>query len=188
MTYVAILDADVLHPHVAVDLVLRLAERRLFQPAWSEEILEEVHRSLVRRGLDPSRIASRIGVMRQQFPEAMTAGVGRFLAAVPAAVDPGDHHVVAAALAARADAIVTRNVRDFAPNEVIGRGIEVQSLDAFLLNQWSLDADALVGVLDEMEEDRTRPPKTVEEILDSLSPLAPSFVIAVRDSIAPDRR
>lgn len=183
MAYVAILDADVLHPHVAVDLLLRLAERRLFQPAWSEEILEEVHRSLIRRGLDPTRIARRLEVMRMQFPEAMTVDVGHFLTAVPTAVNSGDHHVVAAALAARADAIVTRNVRDFAPHELIGLGIEVQSLDAFLLNQWSLDVDTLASVLREMEEDRNRPPKTVGEILDSLSPLAPAFADAMREAI-----
>lgn len=185
MAYVAVLDADVLHPHVAVDLLLRLAERRLFQPAWSEQILEEVQGSLIRRGLDPSRIAHRLDVMREHFPEAMTPEVGRFMAAVPAAVDRGDHHVVAAAFAARADAIVTRNVRDFAPSELIGLGIEVQSLDAFLLNQWSLDPDALADVLQQMEEDRTRPPETVEEILIALRQLAPTFSDAVRGAIAP---
>jgi predicted nucleic acid-binding protein len=185
LAYVAVLDADVLHPHIAVDLLLRLAERRFFQPAWSEEILEEVHRSLIRRGLDPARIARRIDVMRKHFPEAMTSEVGRFMAAVPAAVDPGDHHVVAAAFAARADAIVTRNVRDFAPSELIGLGIEVQSLDAFLRNQWSLDTDALTDVLQQMEEDRTRPPKTMDELLNALRLLAPTFADAVRESVAP---
>lgn len=185
MAYVAVLDADVLHPHVAVDLLLRLAERRLFQPVWSEETLEEVHRSLVRRRLDPTRIAHRLDVMREQFPEAMTSEVGRFMAAVPATVDPGDHHVVAAAFAARADAIVTRNVRDFAPSQLIGLGIEVQSLDAFLLNQWSLDPDTVAAVLDQMGEDRTRPPKMVAEILIALRQLAPAFSDAVRASVSP---
>jgi len=78
-----------------------------------------------------------------------------------------------------------RNVRDFAPTQLIGLGIEVQSLDAFLRNQWSLDQDALTDVLQQMEEDRTRPPKTVEEILVALRPLAPTFSDAVRGSVAP---
>ncbi len=180
MAYVAVLDADVLHPHITVDLLLRLAERRLFQPAWSEEILEEVRRSLIRRGIDSPRVDHRLGLMREHFPEAMTSHVARFLSAVPAAVDAGDHHVVAAALAARADAIVTRNVRDFAASDLIELGIEVQSLDAFLLNQWSLDADVVAEVIGEMEQDRTRPPKTVEELLAALAPMAPSFADTVR--------
>lgn len=182
MTYVAVLDADVLHPHVAVDLLLRLAERRLFQPAWSEAILDELVRSLVRRGLDPSRVERRLAMMREHFPEAMTTGVGRFMAAVPPAVDPGDRHVVAAAFAARADAIVTRNRGDFAPDDLAELGIEVQSLDAFLVNQWSLDPTTVVAVLDEMAEDRRRPPKSVAELLTALGRLAPDFAEAAREA------
>ena len=53
MAYVAVLDADVLHPYISVDLLVRLAERRLFRPAWTEEILREVRESLIRRGLEP---------------------------------------------------------------------------------------------------------------------------------------
>lgn len=56
----------------------------------------------------------------------------------------------------------------------------MQSLDAFLLNQWSLDADAVAEVIGEMEQDRTRPPKTIEEILAALAPMAPAFADTVR--------
>jgi hypothetical protein len=49
VAYVAVLDADVLRPHICVDLLLRLAERQRFRPAWSEQILGEVRESLIRR-------------------------------------------------------------------------------------------------------------------------------------------
>jgi hypothetical protein len=182
LAYVALLDADVLHPYLSVDLLLRLAERRMFRPAWSEEILAEVRDSLIRRGIDPQRVDRRLEAMRGAFPEAMTSGIGRFVSAVPASVDPGDRHVVAAALAARAEAIVTRNVSDFAPADLFELGIEVQSLDAFLLNQWTLDSEVVRDAFREMEEDRTRPPRMVLEILDALAPLAPGFVESVRAS------
>lgn len=81
MAYVALLDADVLHPYLSVDLLLRLAERRMFRPAWSEEILAEVRNSLIRRGIDPHRVDRRVEAMRQAFPEAMTSGIGRFVSA-----------------------------------------------------------------------------------------------------------
>lgn len=180
MAYVAVLDADVLHPYISVDLLLRLAERRLFRPAWTEEILGEVRESLIRREIDAARVDHRLQAMRDSFPEAMTDQVGRFLSAIPEGVDEGDRHVAAAALAARADAIVTRNVSDFAPDQLFALGIEVQSLDAFLLNQWTLDDDVVLVVLGEMEHDRVRPPRTVEELLNALEPLAPSFAASVR--------
>ncbi|MDA8203294.1 MAG: PIN domain-containing protein [Chloroflexi bacterium] len=182
MAYVALLDADVLHPYVSVDLLLRLAERRMFRPAWSDEILTEVRDSLVRRGIDPEKVDHRLDVMREAFPEALTSQIGRFLSAVPASVDPGDRHVVAAALAARAEAIVTRNASDFAPTDLFELGIEVQSLDTFLVNQWTLDPEVVRDALREMEEDRTRPPRTEAEILDALAALAPSFVDSARAS------
>ena len=180
MTYVAVLDADVLHPQISVDMLLRLAERRLFRPAWSEEILTEVRESLVRRGIDAVRVDRRIQDMRDTFPEAMTDQVERFLPVVPLQVDEGDRHVAAAALAARADALVTRNISDFAADELFSLGIEVQSLDSFLLNQWTLDTEVVLDVLSEMERDRLRPPRTVEELLAALEVLAPGFATAVR--------
>lgn len=180
MAYVAVLDADVLHPHISVDVLLRLAERRLFRPAWSEEILSEVRESLIRRELDAARVDRRIQAMRDAFPEAMTDQVERFRSVIPDEVDEGDRHVAAAALAARADAIVTRNVSDFAAEQMFTLGIEVQSLDAFLLNQWTLDAEVVLDVLEEMERDRLRPPRTISELLEALEPLAPGFVVSVR--------
>ena len=179
MTYVAVLDADVLHPQISVDMLLRLAERRLFRPAWSKEILIEVRESLVRRGIDAVRVDRRIQDMRDTFPEAMTDQIERFLPVVPLQVDEGDRHVAAAALAARADAIVTRNISDFAPDNLFSFGIEVQSLDSFLLNQWSLDSEVVLDVLSEMERDRLRSPRTVEELLAVLEVLAPGFATTV---------
>lgn len=184
MAYVAVLDADVLHPYIAVDLLLRLAERRLFQPAWSAEIIQELRESLIRRGIDPGRVEHRLEAMAGAFPEAMTIDPGRYLAAVPGSVDQDDRHVVATALAARADALVTRNIDDFAPFELLDLGIEVQSLDAFLLNQWTLDEAVVLDAFREMERDRNRPPRTVTELLEALRPLAPAFVAAVEHSHA----
>lgn len=73
MPYAATLDANVLHPQITADLLLRLAERGLFRVIWSEEILAELYVSLVRRDLDERRIRRRIDMMRDAFPEAQVA-------------------------------------------------------------------------------------------------------------------
>jgi hypothetical protein len=120
--------------------------------------------------------------MAAEFPEALVDRPAQFLPVVPQGVDPRDHHVVAAALAARADAIVTQNVRDFPRSELATLGIELQSLDEFLLNQWTLAPQIILDVLAEIEADRGRPPRTVEELLGALERHAPRFVEAVRGS------
>lgn len=109
MPYAATLDANILHPHITADLLLRLAEHGLFRIVWSAEILAEVHDSLVRRGLDAQRIGRRVQMMRHAFPEADIGDIAPFLGGVPSEVENEDRHVVAAALAGKADAVVTNN-------------------------------------------------------------------------------
>jgi len=48
VAFVALLDANVLHPISLCDVLLRLAEKGLFQPRWSDEILNETLESIVR--------------------------------------------------------------------------------------------------------------------------------------------
>ena len=106
MPYAAVLDANVLHPIMTTQVLLRLADRGLFRPIWSRQILDEVQESLGRRGIDPANVKRRIDIMETHYPEAMAEDVELFISAVPDAVHPDDCHVVAAALAAKADAIV----------------------------------------------------------------------------------
>lgn len=183
MPYAAALDANVLHPEITVDLLLRLAERGLFRIVWSDQILAEAHESVVRRGFDESRIRRRIEVMKAAFPEAMVEDVAPHLPSVPPEVDNDDHHVVAAALAGKADAVVTNNLMHFPAEALTPLGVDVQSLDGFLLNQWTLDPATVLNALMEMEEDRDRPPRTVAELLAALEPHAPSFAAAVAEGL-----
>lgn len=137
MAYVALLDASVLHPWVVCDILLRLAERGLYRPAWSTEILDELVDSLTERMPDHAeRFQRRRERMEAAFAEAMAVLPERFLAAVPEEVDAGDRHVVAAARAARADVIVTNNVRHFAADRLAESWLVVQSADEFLIHQW----------------------------------------------------
>ena len=49
MAFTAVFDADVLHPAAQRDLLVRLAQVRLFRGRWTERILEEMERSVVAR-------------------------------------------------------------------------------------------------------------------------------------------
>lgn len=186
MAYVALLDASVLHPWVVCDLLLRLAERGLYRPAWSSEILDELVESLTERIPEHAdRFRRRRERMEAAFAEAITEEPARYLAAVPDGVDVGDRHVVAAALAARADVIVTNNVRHFAPDRLAESGLLVQTADEFLVHQWWLDPPGVDEILTEMAAATTRPPLTTPQVLESLRRFAPEFVGLVRSQDGP---
>lgn len=183
MPYAAVLDANVLHPIMTTQVLLRLADRGLFRPIWSREILDEVRESLERRGIDPAKVERRINVMESHYPDAMAQDVERFHSAVPDEVEADDRHVVAAALAGKADGIVTNDVDDIPADAVSTLSIDVQSLDSFLLNQLTLDPDAVWEVFAEIEADMHRPPMTIDDVLGALDQHAPGFVAAMRAEI-----
>jgi hypothetical protein len=181
VAYVALLDASVLHPWVVCDLLLRLAERGLYRPAWSAEILDELVDSLTKRKPEHAeRFQRRRERMKAAFAEAMAERPDRFLAAVPDEVDAGDRQVVAAALAARADVIVTNNVRHFAPERLADSGLLVQTAEDFLIHQWWLDSDAVAEEIALMASATSQPRLDVGQVLGSLQRTAPAFAGLVK--------
>lgn len=182
--YAALLDACVLHPWLLCHVELTLAEIGLFRPVWSDDILEETKRSILRRrpDLEEATIERRMQAMRYTFEDAIVpaARIATELASVPESVPEHDRHVVAAALAGRADVIVTANLDHFPSDDLIPLGLIVQSPDDFLIDQWHLDpatvADAIVGIAVQTR----RPPLAPDTVLEILAKSAPKFVTVVR--------
>jgi hypothetical protein len=82
--------------------------------------------------------------------------------------DPGDRHVLAAAIRGRADLIVTVNLKDF-PIDVLNRwGIEAQHPDEFLVNQFHLSQPLFLQALRVVRLRLKNPPKSVHDYLDTL--------------------
>ncbi|WP_144662833.1 PIN domain-containing protein [Paenarthrobacter nicotinovorans] len=71
MAFRVLIDACVLLPYQLCDLLLRLGETDIYQPVWSDQILEEVERNLVTTlGRTEQQAARRVGQMRKVFPHA----------------------------------------------------------------------------------------------------------------------
>lgn len=135
----AVLDACVLYPPVLRDLLLGCAEAGLYEPKWSERILEEWARAVVKLGPAAEVQARGVAVvMREVFPRAMVGAApgieGRLV--LP---DPNDAHVLAVAIASGADAIVTFNAQDFPRHVLAGEGVQRRDPDGFLWELWSGD-------------------------------------------------
>ena len=121
MSQLALLDACVLVPQRLSSLLLTLAEADLFEPRWSEQILSETERALVRKLRVPADLARRrVSLMRSAFPEASVVGFKGHEAGLTC--HRKDRHVLAAAIAAGAGTLVTANLKDF-PDEACTRTV-----------------------------------------------------------------
>jgi hypothetical protein len=180
--FIVVVDANVLFPLTLRDTVLRAAALDLFQLRWSEEILDEMERNLVSTGTMCEDKASRLRTtMEKFFPEAMVTGHETLIAAMQNHVK--DRHVVAAAVKAGAQVVMTANIKDFAP---LPDGIEAQSPDEFLCNLFDLNPLVFIEMLREQSADLQRPPVSFDELLDRLEKAVPDLVEAVLNFPASD--
>jgi predicted nucleic acid-binding protein len=173
---VALLDACVLVPMPLADTLLRLAEPpAVFEPRWSEEILSEMSRVLVRKfAKSTAKARYRETVMRSFFPNAMVAGYEPLMN--QASTHPKDRHVLAAALACQADCLVTFNLKDFPASA--GEATTVIGPSAFLKGLWKREGSMILIRLDEQA---AAIGSSKDELLDRLAQSVPSFVELVRN-------
>lgn len=141
-----VLDACVLYPPVLCDLLVGVAETGAFQPVWSDRILEEWARATVKLGpLAEAEARGRIALLRARFPRALVPpapGVEARLV-LP---DANDLHVLATAIVAGADAILTFNAQDFPRHVLAAEGLARRDPDGFLWEMYSRD-EAGVGAV-----------------------------------------
>lgn len=135
----AFLDACVLYPPLVRGLLLSAAVEGLLIPLWSPRVAEEWARASLRDLGPPAANAARAeaALMARRWPE----GLAEPETTLPPLdlPDPDDVHVLAAALAARADLLVTFNLRDFPAPKLRGLGLAPIHPDALL---WELAGQA----------------------------------------------
>lgn len=83
--------------------------------------------------------------------------------------DPDDRHVLAAAIHAGADAIVTFNLKDFPPETCSQYQLEILHPDDFIRFQFDFDSAAVILAAQKCRKRLQNPPKTAEEYLETLA-------------------
>ncbi len=128
----ALLDTCVLLKSYLCDTLLSIAEEGAFRPQWSDHILAELRRNPMKAGAKQEAVEHRLGQMTAYFPDARVTGYEDLISSMTN--HPKDRHVLAAAVAGRADMLVTENLKDFTPESVVPLGITVAGQDDFLLD------------------------------------------------------
>jgi hypothetical protein len=152
---VVVYDACVLYPAPLRDLLIELASTALFMAKWTDRIHDEWIESLLgnRPDLTRERLERTRHLMNAAIPDCLVDDYARLIPAVTDIPDENDRHVVAAAIYAHADAIVTFNLRDF-PTESLARfGLEAIHPDDFVMHLLERDR---VAFLDAVRNCRAR--------------------------------
>jgi predicted nucleic acid-binding protein len=180
MPFSAVLDANVLYPFSLRDTLLRLAELELYTPLWSDRILDEMTRNLVEHRLTDAQAASINQAMRAAFEEA-EVDAGEIERLGPAMTNEAkDRHVLAAAVAADSELVVTFNLDDFPPEACEPVGVEAVHPDDFLLDLHDLAPEAVRAALEQQAAD-LHPPWSLEQLLNALTTAGvPRFAHTIR--------
>jgi predicted nucleic acid-binding protein len=170
MPFVVVYDACVLYPASLRDLLVRLASKRIVHACWSRTILEEMRESLLANHpqLRREQLNRTLELMDRNVPEAMTEGFEDLIPAL-SLPDPDDRHVLAVAIRAGAQAIITANLRDFPPKALALYDIEALHPDTFILQTLDLYPGAVCETLTEQVADLRAPPIHRDQVLERLS-------------------
>lgn len=181
MAFPVLVDTCVLLPISLADLMLRLSEAKTYRVLWSDDILTELERNLVRkRNLNPVAARKRVDMMRTHFPDALVEDYQGLAGAMTC--DQKDRHVLAAAVRANAELLVTFNTKDFPATSTKPYDVDVVTPDDFLLDQLDLFPRAVLRCLDEQVEAYGSPQMSLPELLSRMETVGlPLFVAAVRD-------
>ncbi len=184
--FAAVLDANVLYSYPLTSVLLELAEARLYRPIWSADIHAEWIGAITanRPDIDPAKLERRRAAMDHALPDACVSGYQRLVAAIELP-DPTDRHVVAAAIRAKAQVIVTFNEKDFPADALAEYDLCAQHPDTFLRHLIDLGPNIVRARLAGMVEKYARPATTTDEFISVLERQSlPETAAALRELFA----
>ncbi|MFT4216663.1 MAG: PIN domain-containing protein [Micropruina sp.] len=131
---VVLADANILFSRTLRDYFLYAADAGAIEVHWSQQILDEMSRNLRGRlRLDQAATDHLEALMNDYLEDALVeVGVDALATAAGVTMDAKDRHVLAAALSADADVLVTENTRHFPQAWMMENGIELMNAGQLL--------------------------------------------------------
>ena len=163
----ALLDTNVLYPIVIRDLLFWFAHFDMYTPLWSDHIFLEWEKVFESKGIEKSKIRNSISLTKKAFPDAIVENY-EFLIPTLNLPDPKDNHVLAAAIKAKADVIVTHNLKDFPQDYLDTFSIKAKAPDDFITDVIDLNPVEALKAFREMVLNKKNPDLDEFEVLNQL--------------------
>jgi predicted nucleic acid-binding protein len=182
-------DTSVLFPFSVMDVLLALTENSVHEVLWTDELLGEWERVIVREhARTPDNAAAVTGAIREWFADSRIdpATYRDSIDSMPG-VDPDDHVHSAAAVAAGVDALLTWDQRGFPVDDLAALGVRVVDPDTYLCElfaHWPAEiAETVVG----LAASKTRPPMSPGDIAAALERAGlQRFPVLLRSALSAD--
>ena len=165
--FTCMLDTNVIYPIEIRDIIFWFAHYNMFTLKWSDHIFDEWVAVMRRKNISDSEIRKRISNAREAFPDANVENYHGLMDMINLP-DEKDKHVLAAAIKANADIIVTNNLKHFPKKYLSQFGIEVKSADEFLSDIIDLNLKLAVQVFKELVLNRRNPDLDEFQVLTSM--------------------
>jgi PIN domain len=166
---VVLYDACVLWSAPLRDLLIRLGIAGLVQAKWTDQILDEVFRTV--QGKRPHLSADALLRTRMMMIRAVRdCLIVDYQGHIPSLnlPDPEDRHVLAAAIQGGVQVIVTFNLKDFPPAQLASYQIEAMHPDVLLLELLEQAEGRVLRILQEQASALKNPPVALEDLVGTL--------------------
>ena len=166
MPFTVVYDANVLYPAHLRDLLLTLAQAGEFRARYTAEILDEVFEHILenRPDLNSEKLARTRELMERAIPDVLVTGHMTLVDSLELP-DPDDRHVLAAAIVAGAELIVTHNIKDFPAEALEPYGVEAQNPDVFVHHLVDLRPGIVVRAVETMSGRLRNPRLSIDELI-----------------------
>jgi predicted nucleic acid-binding protein len=168
-SFAVVYDACVLYPAPLRDLLVQLATARIFRAKWTEQIHDEWIRNLLikRPDLQAKQLDRVRNLMNSKIQDSL---VTDFESLIPnlELPDPDDRHVLAAAIKAEADVIVTFNLKDFPAVKLSVHGIEAKHPDVFVSEMLDCNRQEVWQAVQIIVARLKNPPQTFDNYMETL--------------------
>jgi predicted nucleic acid-binding protein len=164
------IDTNVLFPFSVMDLMLALTEDGIHDVVWSDDLLDEWERVIVReRHRSADAAAAITATIRQFFADTrIPAESYRGLVAEVDGPDPDDNAHMAAAVAGQVESLVTWNNKDFNCGFTRRHAIRIVDPNEYLCILHEEFPEEVLATITRLAASKRRPPMTPVELVDAL--------------------